>query len=361
DWGRSMSSVLEQYGPNATIVGPQPGPQTQAMQSAADIVIMGGANGGGKSHWILLEAARHARVPGYRAVVFRRESTDITDPGGLQDTSMTIYPQLDGWFRSNKLDRIFDPDARISFRGLPHAKDAISWDGKELAFIGFDELQLFTEFQFWYLFSRMRSSCGVNPVIRATCNPVHEEDPTGGWLKILIGWWLNWETGFPIPERSGKVRWFVRLNNELHWGDSREELIERFTDPDSKEEGPTVFPMSITFIPSKLRDNPILMNSSPQYRASLMALTDYLKKQKYEGNWNAKLQAGTFFKIGVMGRKGQIIPIEELPAIGLRYCRAWDLAYTGGAGDWTVGDLLATDGKGTFYLIDQVRGQWESS
>jgi predicted phage terminase large subunit-like protein len=337
----------------------QPGPQEQALSSPADVVVMGGANGGGKSYWLLLEAARHIDVPGYRGVIFRRESTDITDPGGLWDTSMGVFPQIGGWPRTNKLDWVFEPDARVSFRGLPHFKDAVSWDGKELAFIGFDEGQLFTEMQFWYLFSRRRSTCGVNPCIRMSCNPVHEDDPTGGWLKKLIGWWLDWDTGYPIKERSGVIRWFCRINNEIIWGDSSEELIQKYGDPNlaKDHEDQPVQPMSLTFVPSKLKDNPLLMKATPQYRASLMALPDHLRKQKLDGNWNAKLEAGTFFKIGVMSRPNMIV--GELPN-DLRYCRAWDLAHTENAGDWTVGAKIGKDSAGNLYIADIIRGQWEA-
>lgn len=347
--------------PSDSVITCQPGPQTTAMSSPADIVIMGGANGGGKSIWLMLEAARHIDIPGYRAVIFRRESTDITDPGGLWDSSLGFYTRIGGWARNNSLDWVWNEcgsDARISFRGLPHYKDAVSWDGKELAFIGFDEGQLFTELQFWYLFGRMRSTCGVNSCIRMTCNPVHEDDPTGGWLKRLIGWWLDWDTGYPIPERSGVIRWFCRLNNEMFWADSKQELIETYGDqslPDNHELQP-VQPMSLTFVPSKLADNPILMKSTPQYRASLLALPEHLKKAKLDGNWNAKLEAGTFFKIGVMGREGMIVDV--LPN-DLRYCRAWDIGHTENAGDWTVGAKLGKDKSGTYYIGDIVRGQWE--
>lgn len=337
----------------------QVGPQTEALSSPADVVVMGGANGGGKSYWLLLEAARHIDVPGYRGVIFRRESTDITDPGGLWDTTMGVYPQIGGWARTNKLDWVFEPDARISFRGLPHFKDAVSWDGKELAFIGFDEGQLFTEMQFWYLFGRMRSTCGVNSCIRMSCNPVHEDDPTGGWLKRLIGWWLDWDTGYPIAERSGVIRWFCRLNNEMFWADSKRELIEQYGDPSLPEthEDQPVQPMSLTFVPSKLKDNPLLMKATPQYRASLLALPEHLKKQKLDGNWNAKLEAGTFFKIGVMAREGMVVDVVPND---LRYVRAWDLAHTEGAGDWTVGAKVGKSKNGTYYITDVVRGQWEA-
>lgn len=364
DWFRLESDkMLDELGIDRDLphVRPQPGPQTEALRNPADIVISGGAAGGGKSFWLLLEAARHIIVPNWRAVIFRRTSTDISDPGGLFDATMQVYPQLGGWPRPASHDWVFEPDGRISFRHLQYYKDATQWDGKELAFIGFDEGQTFLETQFWYLVSRMRTTCGKRSVVRMTCNPVHEDDPTGGWLKRLIGWWLDWETGFPIMERSGVIRWFARINDELFWENTAEELIEKYGRPDlpKDHEEQTIQPMSLTFIPSKLKDNPILLKSSPQYRASLMALPDYLRKQKLEGNWNAKLQAGTFFKIGVMSQEGMVIDRSELPK-GLRFVRCWDLAHTEGAGDWTAGVLMATDGNGNFWIVDVNRFQMET-
>jgi len=41
----------------------------------------------------------------------------------------------------------------------------------------------------------------------------------------FIAWWINWETGYPIKERSGVVRWFLRREDELIWGDTKEELL----------------------------------------------------------------------------------------------------------------------------------------
>ena len=59
--------------------------------------------------------------------------------------------------------------------------------------------------------------------------------------------WINQDSGFPIEERSGVVRWFVREAEQIVWGDSREELLERF--PENQ-------PKSATFIPAKLSDDP---------------------------------------------------------------------------------------------------------
>lgn len=51
---------------------PQPGPQTMFMCSPADIIIYGGAAGGGKTFALLMEGLRHKNVVGFSGVIFVR-------------------------------------------------------------------------------------------------------------------------------------------------------------------------------------------------------------------------------------------------------------------------------------------------
>ena len=44
-----------------------------------------------------------------------------------------------------------------------------------------------------------------------------------------------------------------------------------------------------------------------------------------------------------------------------RKVRFWDKAGTGGGGAYTVGLLMAVDGEGNYWVLDVVRGQWESA
>lgn len=46
---------------------------------------------------------------------------------------------------------------------------------------------------------------------------------------------------------------------------------------------------------------------------------------------------------------------------GLRLCRAWDLAATDGAGDWTVGALVGMDADNRVYVLDIQRFQLEAA
>ena len=334
---------------------PHEGPQELFLATEAEIAIYGGQAGGGKTWALLAGALKHIETPGFRAVIFRRTSTQVTNAGGLWDESMQLYPEYEGKSK-HTLDWSFPSGANIGFRHLQHEQDKLSWQGAQVALLGFDELTHFTETQFFYLLSRNRSTCGIKPHVRATTNPAPSDDPVGGWVNRLVAWWIDQSSGYAIYERSGIVRWFIRRQGELIWSDSKEDLIRRYGRADLPEDhaGQPARPKSLTFIPARLSDNPTLVERDPSYRANLLALPDVERERLAEGNWNAKVQAGTFFKIG------RVEIVDALPST-MKSCRAWDLAATDGAGDWTVGALMGRDENGTFYIANVIRGQWESS
>lgn len=338
-------------------IGPQPGPQEMFVGNDSDICFYGGQAGSGKTYGLLLSAASHIDVPRYGAVIFRRTAPQVTNEGGLWDETMSLYnlPGIDGVPRISTRDWVFPSGANIGFASIQYEKDLAEWQGSQIAFMGFDEVTHFTRRMFFYMLSRSRSACGVWPHIRATCNPVPSDDPIGGWVHDFLQWWIDPETGFAIEERSGKKQWLVVKKNEWFWADTFEESIEKYGIRGLPPEDPRqVKPKSVTFIPAKLSDNPILEAKDPNYRGNLEMQDDHVRAALLEGNWNAKARTGKFFKVG----KIQIV--DEVPA-GLRYCRGWDLAATDGEGDWTVGGKIGHDPKsGLYYIVDIVRGQWES-
>lgn len=312
---------------------PQPGPQEQFAACRADIAIMGGSAGGGKSWGIVAEPARWFDVPGFNAILFRRHSTEVRGGGGLWDESQALYRALGGMPKEHMLEWKFPSGARIEFSHLQYDKDVHSHHGRQYALIGFDELTTFTEHQFWYMLSRLRSTCGVKPYVRATCNP----DPDS-FVRRLISWWIGAD-GFAIPERSGAIRWLVRQGDDLHWFDSKDDATATFAGQD---------PLSITFIRSKLDDNPALLDKDPRYRSRLEAMPRVERERLLEGNWDTRAHAGDYF------RRSMFEVVDAAPP-ALKRVRAWDRAGTKPSAknsdpDWTVGVLASKAEDGTLYI-----------
>lgn len=330
-----------------TEIRPQKGPQEKFLSSPADIVIYGGAAGGGKSYAILMEPLRHINNSRFGAVIFRKNSNQITNEGGLWDTSQEIYNNIVGamGLKTPRPRWRFSSGARVTFSHLERDEDVHKWQGSQIALIEFDELTHFSQFQFFYMLSRNRSTCGVKPYVRATCNPDAES-----WVAEFIAWWWDPETGYPIPERSGVIRYMIRRDNQIHWGDTAKELWEQF-DLQTKEERAAV--KSVTFIASSLQDNKILMEADPGYYANLMALPIVEQERLLRGNWKIKAAKGLYFKRSQIPADGWL---DEVPNDVVRWVRAWDLAATdtdeGGDPAYTAGVLIGRRKNGRYVVAD---------
>ena len=265
---------------------PQEGPQTKFFSTDASIIVFGGSAGGRKTFALLLEALWHAETKGYNAMIFRSESKQVRNVGGLWDESEKIYPLFRGIPRKSYLEWVFPSGAVIKFGHLDHESDKFSYQGSQICFIGFDELTHFSKGQFFYMLSRNRSMCGVRPYVRATTNP-----DCDSWVRKFIDWYINPETGYAIPERSGVVRWFVNKDDENIWGDSEKELQDKY---------PDLIPKSFSFIASSVYDNKILLKTDPGYLANLKAMGRFEREQLLMGNWNIRPTAYSFSKKNIL-------------------------------------------------------------
>lgn len=270
------------------ILKPQQGYQERVLSSPADIIVGGAAAGVGKTFSLLLDPLRDIHVPGFGGVIFRRTTVQIRNQGGLWDTSMEVYPIAKGSPRESALEWDFPKGTKMKFAHLEYEKNIYDWQGAQIPFIGFDELTHFTKKMFFYLLTRNRSVCGVKPYVRATCNP----DPES-WVYELIKWWIDEDTGFPIPERDGVIRYFMVDGENYIWGDTKEEVLEKaahivaeisHTDIDPKE-----FVKSITFISGSIYDNKELLKVNPAYLGNLLAQDEETKQQLLRGNWKVVL------------------------------------------------------------------------
>lgn len=323
----------------AITIKPQAGPQSQFIACRADIAIYGGAAGGGKSYGLLIDPLRHYKNPNFGGIIFRRTSVQVRNEGALWDESMAIYPHFKAKPREATLEWRFPLGMSMGFGHLEYEKDVFNWQGSQVPWIGFDELTHFSMSQFFYLLSRNRSTSGVKPRIRCTCNP----DPDS-WVRGFIDWWIG-EDGFPIKERSGKLRYFIRVNDEIIWADSKEEIFLIYGD------GPEIQPKSVTFIAAKLEDNQILMKSDPAYLGNLLALNRVDRMRLKDGNWNVRASAGMVFK------REWFPVVDQIPGGWIQAMRFWDRAATKPSEtnkdpDYTRGLKLYKYPDGTFVVAD---------
>ena len=315
--------------------------QNVFLRCPADIVIYGGAAGSGKSFALLLCPLRWIDMRDFGAVIFRRTYPEITNEGGLWDTSLGLYGSL---FnppvpKVGDLMWTFPSGARVSFRHLQYDETTQDYQGSQIPLIEYDQLEAFTEYQFMFMLARNRSMCGAPARIRGTANP------QPGWLSEFLSWWIS-DDGYADMSRAGVVRWMVRQGNRIAWGDTRAEMI--------RQHGPGTEPKSVTFIPASVFDNPALLKSNPQYVANLKALPTTERERllgdaKRGGNWH--IRPG-----GVLFQRHWFGVVDELPADMERWVRYWDVAATMTDDehpnpDWTASACMGVR-RGQFFVRD---------
>lgn len=249
------------------IWSPNPGPQTAFLAWAGpdgrpvDERLYGGAAGGGKSDALLIELARQVDRPGYVALYLRRQYPSMQE---AQARAAELYPDLGGrWSKSERTWR-FPSGARILFRHLQHEETVQQFKSQAFAVVAWDELTTFTEAQYVYMLSRVRSTAeGVECYVIAATNP----DGPG----------LNWVRARFIDSKRPMVTYRFKLDGGL----SRTRV----------------------FIPATLGDNPHLGSA---YRANLLSLGEADRKALLGGDWYA--YDGQVFSL-VAGRS--LLSLEE--------------------------------------------------
>jgi predicted phage terminase large subunit-like protein len=326
---------------------------------------------GGRDH----RADRFHRPSAFNATVFRRNTTSLRAGGGAWDESQKFYPHLGAKPNGSELYWSFPSGARVKMAHLEYDSTVYDYKSAQIPLIIFDELTEFTAFQFWYMSSRNRSTCGIRPYILAGTNPDAES-----WVAELIAWWIDQEEflpdgspnpryGLAIPERAGVLRYFTRVGDELIWGDTPAEVAANPTVredinalvAEAAERGePTTFDQvvsdvvqSLTFIPGKLSENRILERADPKYRGKLMAMTRVERARLLDGNWKVKASAGDYFK------RHEVRLLDGVPGDVVRWVRRWDLAATEVSDknkdpDWTCGVKMGLRADGRYVVADAI-------
>ncbi len=242
---------------------PLPGPQRQALESAAFETLYGGAAGGGKSYCLLGSALRHRK-----SLILRRELVQVR---GLVEESRGLVGHC-GEFNASELVWRYADGRMLEFAACQLPEDWQKLQGRDHGFLGFDELTHFLPSQYLALQTWVRSTYpGERTRIMATANP----DPVAGaWVVERWAPWLD--DRHPNPAASGELRWFAMLDGK----DTEVPTSQPFL-----HGGETITPRSRTFIQAKVQDNPHLMASA--YYASLQALPEPLRSRMLHGSWTA--------------------------------------------------------------------------
>lgn len=275
---------------------PNPGPQTDAYFSPADLLYYGGGAGGGKSQLLLGLAINEHRV----SRLFRRQFKDIDGEGGMGPAlaNMLKLPhvhQKHVWTVPGSL-------RKIEFGAFENEKEAAAYQGRPADFFGVDEAAQFLEHLIKFILAWNRPAPGVasNQRCRAVLASNPPLTPDGLWLFEWFAPWLD--DRYPQPAEPGELRWFMEL-------DGRDTEVDRdFTHivQDGRGQEIVVRPKSRTFIPASVSDNPDLMDSN--YASQVAQMPKHLQ-DALMGKFSASLADDAL----------QIIPTEWILAAQARW------------------------------------------
>jgi hypothetical protein len=268
---------------------PLPGPQRMAYDSTADIIGYGGAAGGGKSSLAIGKALTQHR----KSMILRREATQLT---GIIDDITTILGTRDGYNGAERIWRL--PDGRqIEFGSTPNAGDETRYQGRPHDLLVFDEAANFLESQVRFLLGWLRTTTpGQRCQALLTFNPPTTVE--GRWIIDFFAPWLDKK--HPRPAQPGEMRWFAMIDGEE---------VEVESGAPFKHGHDLIRPMSRTFIPSRVSDNPYLMGTG--YMATLQSLPEPLRSQMLYGDFTA----------GIEDDPWQVIPTAWVEAAQARWKR----------------------------------------
>lgn len=262
---------------------PLPGPQSDAYYSEADILGYGGAAGGGKTDLACGKAiTQHQHV-----AILRREATQL---GGIYERLTELVGSRDGFNGSVKEWRVpIGNQPVIVFGSTPNPGDEAKYQGRPKDLLVLDEAANFLESQARFLMGWVRTTDPTQKTqVLLTFNPPTNAE--GQWIREFFGPWLD-KKHLDFPTRPGKLLWYVTYEGHDHKVGGKVKVMPGEaipgTDVVNNEEYP-LLAMSRTFIPSRVKDNPYLMQTG--YTATLQAMPEPLRSQMLKGDFSAGME-----------------------------------------------------------------------
>lgn len=247
---------------------PNPGPQTQALRSEAEIIMYGGAAGAGKTYLACGLAEEHQHT-----IVFRRDGGQLD---GLIRDSKEMYRGLTNYVGGHEMLHTWPDGRTLKFAGMLLPDSWSKHAGRERDCIIFDEGGEFLEQQVASIMAWNRGPAGQRCRMLFPTNPPRSSD--GAWVRKWFAPWID--PAFEDPAESGEIRWACFVANgeggvDQHWTGPGTHAIE----------GVSYTARSLTFIRASLKDNPY--RDTPEYRARLESLPEPLRSQVLFGDFTA--------------------------------------------------------------------------
>lgn len=303
---------------------PNPGPQTDAYLSKADILLFGGAAGGGKSALAIgLALQEHERT-----LIIRKQYADLS---GILDDLVKFNGTRDGLTTQPRPKLITNDGKKIEFGALNHPGDEFDFQGSPKDLIYFDEASQLQENMVRFVMGWNRTvTKGQRCRIIFGTNPPVSSD--GDWLISMFAPWLD--PKYPRPAKPGELRWFI--TNEYGKDEEVDGPEPIVRGADNKGEPKSYIPKSRTFIPSSLSDNPYLRDTG--YAATLDAMPEPYRSAMRDGNFALSRKDSLFQMIPtnwVMEAQRRWLDHKGVPPIGIPMC-AIGADCAGGGKDKTV-------------------------
>ncbi len=254
-----VADKVEQNSPLPLWVPHQPWPKQQTFLDLQCLeALYGGAAGGGKSEALLMAALEYVHVPGYAALILRRDTQRLNLAGGLIPRSHEwLSGQGATWHGSQKrwsFPTAAEP-ATLTFGYLRDRHDKYRYGSSEFQYIAFDELTEFPEEDYLFLFSRLRRKRGLDAPLRmrSASNP--------GNIGHL---WVR--SRFIHPDVLSAVRGEI----------------------DGAHQPQVYWHQGLAYVPARIGDNPAL--NEHEYRQSLVHLPPLVRERLMHGDWTIQEQ-----------------------------------------------------------------------
>lgn len=173
--------------------------------------------------------------------------------------------------------------------------------------------------------------------------------------------------GRPDPAMNGVVRYLLRINGELSWGETPEELIEKHGNPDlPHNHEDQVKPISFQGLFGTIDDNPPLKKSNKLYKSNLEALPNLDRERLLHGNWFARPENSTYFDRKNVTELTDAPPYPDFTKVVRAYDFAGTLPHDGNREtDYFASVKMGKLKSGNYVILEVIRtritfGDWES-